>query len=495
MKVISRTKNIVLKYEKIFILLMIVIAVAAFSFNILVDANDELWNFSNIYKMTNGEVIYQDCNVIVTPLFFYIGIILFKILGANLLTFRIYNLIIYTALYYLIYLLFRKMKVSTVRTITYLILTYFITFRTILLGANYNMLALVFVILGILNIIKEKKNTIKDNIIQGVLVFAIFMCKQNIGFFYVAGLIIYDIVSRKNTKQIMKDGIIQFIAFIIPLIIYIIYLYINNNLYNFINYTILGLKEFKNYNLLYDFSIYILIIELFICIFIALYIIKNRKKLDETFKTNSTALTIFSIAMLGIAYPIFNANHTIMASIIFIITIFYFIDKRVIEEKFKNKNINGTLKTINTICITVMISLSIGINYSYLSNIKENPYKPYYGGIIKKEMQEEIAVITSYIQEKEKQGIDVKVISYKANLYMNVLNKNNEEMDLAFYGNLGKGGEDELIEKIKKLKDTHILISKGEIEYQESKKVKDYIIQNLEQIGEIEEFYIYETIN
>ena len=33
--------------------------------------------------MYNGFVIYKDANVICTPLFFYIGNLLFRVLGAN----------------------------------------------------------------------------------------------------------------------------------------------------------------------------------------------------------------------------------------------------------------------------------------------------------------------------------------------------------------------------------------------------------------------------
>ena len=44
---------------------------------------DEIWNFQNIYKMYNGFIIYKDCNIIITPIFFVIGNLLFKIFNAN----------------------------------------------------------------------------------------------------------------------------------------------------------------------------------------------------------------------------------------------------------------------------------------------------------------------------------------------------------------------------------------------------------------------------
>ena len=61
--------NNVKKHDNIFMFLWIMIMATTITYNIPIDANDELWNFSNIYKMHNGYVIYQDMNVIITPLY------------------------------------------------------------------------------------------------------------------------------------------------------------------------------------------------------------------------------------------------------------------------------------------------------------------------------------------------------------------------------------------------------------------------------------------
>ena len=42
---------------------------------------DEMWNFQNIYKMYNGYKIYIDANVVTTPIFHFIGMIIFKLLN------------------------------------------------------------------------------------------------------------------------------------------------------------------------------------------------------------------------------------------------------------------------------------------------------------------------------------------------------------------------------------------------------------------------------
>ena len=75
---------------------------------------------------------------------------------------------------------------------------------------------------------------------------------------------------------------------------------------------------------------------------------------------------------------------------------------------------------------------------------------------------------------------------------MNILNKNNKNLDLPFLGNLGKDGEDGLISEVRNLNSgTKILISKEKF-WQESEKLRNIIINNYKKIGEIEDYYIYE---
>lgn len=67
--------------------------------------------------------------------------------------------------------------------------------------------------------------------------------------------------------------------------------------------------------------------------------------------------------------------------------------------------------------------------------------------------------------------------------------------DLPFVGNFGKDGELGVIENIKNLKSgTQILIFTNEEDmfWQESKTIRKYIIDNLNKIGELENYTIYE---
>lgn len=478
------------KLEYIIMFIAIIIAVSIFTFYVKIGVNDELWNFSNIYKMTNGEIIYKDCNVIVTPLFFYLGQLLFTLLNPNYLTFRIYNLIIYTILYFLEYIIFRKFKIPKEQSVLFLIISFGITGTMILIGANYNVLAIVFILLGILSNLKKEKHKY-NNIIQGIIIFLVFMTKQTIGILYLIGVITYNIITIDSIKEKIKVNLKQILVFFAFIGVYIIYLATNNNLYNFINYTILGLFDFSR-NTNFDNYIIIFAIEIIINIFVLLIALFKRNKAEKIIMNNVILLSIFSIMLLINAYPIFNKAHIILYSFIFIILIEYLI-KIIFLDKFKNlKNINIIINIINVIALCIIIVFSICMNYLYITNLNKK-YEPYYGGII--ENSEQIDSVVDYIVSEKENGIDVKFISCDANLYNNILKINNGRIDLPFYGNLGENGINSLIEEIRKMENTNILISKEGLKYQEVEEIIEFVKNNYSIIGEINNYYIYRIEN
>ena len=107
---------------------------------------------------------------------------------------------------------------------------------------------------------------------------------------------------------------------------------------------------------------------------------------------------------------------------------------------------------------------------------------------------DKINKLKEYISDKKNENEDVVILSYDAVLPMVELDINNGEFDLAFVGNLGYDGENKLIDKIKELENTEILIFTDEEDcfWQESKKVREYIMENMKRKGEILEYTIYE---
>ena len=145
----EKLKEKILKHDNLIMILIMLLISSSFLLTISLDANDELWNFSNIYKNTNCFEIYKDLNVIVTPLFFFLGKIILETFGTNYLIFRIYSVVILnTCVFFCIYQIFRKLQMQKLNAMFFTVF-FMIIQMIILLNGFYNFLAILFVLLGI----------------------------------------------------------------------------------------------------------------------------------------------------------------------------------------------------------------------------------------------------------------------------------------------------------------------------------------------------------
>ena len=488
-------KNIINKLKEkdnIIVFILFFLVSLGICLNIYLEANDEIWNFQNVYKMYNGFKIYEEINVIITPLFFWCAEILFRILGANLCIFRICHCLLMATLFLYTYKILKKLKLpKTVSIVTVLFIAlqeFFLLIRT---SFNYNNMALLFFVIGVYYLIEEK--TRKNTFIQAVITILIILTKQNIGIYYLIGNIIYISISKESIKNKFKELSKYLSIILLGGIVFILYLIINNNLFNFFNYTFGGISEFANENFIFDSSgiVYMIGITIINIIVSILFIKKNL--FSEKQKENIKILFIFSIMLSIICYPIFNWTHIIMGTYLMVINLIYML--YILFEDFK-ESIIKILKIANGIIILGMIIFSCYNMYIWISEITNNDYPytwkdPFFGGIIVKEEYEKNEKVLKYIETNDK---NVVVFSNKAALYMIPLKRNNGDFDLPFKGNLGVKGEDGLIEKVNSMKNVQFLIFKKEDEsmYQESTKVKDYIKNTKKYVGEIEGFEIYE---
>lgn len=131
------------KFLKImFSVILLILPIALISINNELIIGDELWNFQNIMKMINGGKIYVDNNVIITPIFYFLGMPLIKFFGSNILGFRIYNVIIFCILILSSFLIFKLLKIDNLKSILYAFLIFLFVMPYISVGANYNVLAI-----------------------------------------------------------------------------------------------------------------------------------------------------------------------------------------------------------------------------------------------------------------------------------------------------------------------------------------------------------------
>ena len=462
------------------------------SLNIYLEASDEIWNFQNVYKMYNGFKIYEEVNVIITPLFFWIGEAIFHIFGANLCVFRFSNCIIMTILFLYTYKLFKKLhlpKSISLLAVFLMILQQF--FLIIRICFNYNTMALLFFVMGVYYLIHEKT---KEKIyIQAIITILIIITKQNIGIYYLLGNIIYLCISRNSSKAKIKKTLQYMSVILVGGIVFITYLIWDNNLWNFFNYTFGGTLEFADENLIFDISGITFMVSVMIINIVTSVLFIKKKLVSEAKIENIKILFIFSTMLSILCYPIFNWTHIILGTYLIIVNIIYI--TYILLKDFK-QGIQKIVKIIDGIMIVAMVAFS-GFNmYTWIYMITNDNYPyswedPFFGGMMGKEDFEENEKMIQYIEKNEK---NVIVLSNRAGLYMIPLKRNNGDFDLPFKGNLGIDGEEGLIEKVDNMEETQFLIYQNENEgiYQESEKVKEYVKNTKKYIGEIAGFEIYE---
>lgn len=458
-----------------------------------IEITDELFTFANTHKLQNGINLYSQNNVIDTPLFFWIGNLFLSVFGDNFLVYKVYGIIIFEVIFLLQLNILRKLKVPTVRATVYVLLISLPFAKTLFpCGANYNNLAILFWLLGMNLIIK--KDDLHVNIIeQGITSALIFATKQNIGIYYLMGLTIFTIYNyRKEIQKVVKKLFGTYAIFLAITMVWLTILITQGEFKDFINYCFLGIGEFAtNHFNFQDFNIVLYAIPI-IAFIIAWFMKKKEKlKLNDNFTKISIFFACFTFTSLLIGYPIFNIYHIKLALIVPIVYCIYIAEQFVVNAK--------ELFELNIIkkIIIGYISIALIVNIVYLGvtlsrGFYEVNYKePYFSMFATKEMREKINEVTNFVKLKEKNSQKVIIFSEEANIYQILLGKNYQDFDLPLLGNWGYKGEEKVLEKIKNLEDTFILIKDKSATEQESKKIKDYIKENYNKTGEIADFEIY----
>lgn len=483
------------KIQNIIFAILLSISVIFLVFGNILVSSDELWNFQNLCKMSNGLIIYKDANVIITPIFFYIAHVILSVFGTNILVFRIYSFLIYICIFILIYEVFKNLKVSKHVIVAYLVLILEFIFQIISAGANYNLLAVLFLLIG-LNLYITKRSS---NLKQGILIFLIFFTKQNIGVLYAIIVMAYEFYKNKLSKKFIVDQFKKFFFFLIPTILLILQMYFKGNLLDFINYTFGGLLDFGKSNLLFATTGYYPLIFVF-SIILYVFIIVKRDLFTEVISNevfdNLTLLFIFSIGITFVIFPIMNQAHFLIAIPIYLIFLFYLFDVLLFESLFGTekyiKNVKWfSIAIVFVIFIRIIVNMLLEPEATFIIDKKSYFYGTYIHNSVLKKTDE----IESYILKQNEKGIDVIILSYDAAFPMINLKQNHGAYDLLFNGNMGYKGIDKFKKDIIGRVNTEFLIVTDEkdIFWQESIEIRDFIMKNLTCSGKICNYTIYST--
>ena len=472
--------------KTIVLIVLFCIPLSLISLNAELIVGDELWNFQNISKMIHGGTMYENCNIIITPIFYLIGYCFVKLITGTILGFRIYNVCIFLGLLLSSFALFRTLKITRARSFIYTLLVFLFVMPYITVGANYNVLAEAIYVLGIVLFLNKDK--IKGyNIFQGIVIFACIFTKQNIGLYYLIALVIAEITidKKESVHYIIREIMVALVCTLIAVII----MNIAGCFRGFLNYTIYGMGEFTTENLVIQDATKIVVIGYLVialCSYILSFLLSRQNK---EIINNVEVLCLFSIMLNISVLPIANIYHTSFAILINLVIFVYIFDVLFLH-KLNNKIALGIIAVIFYLAINsygVVCVLRSEKNIKIVDN--ENVY---FSANISEELSKRLEEVTNYIKEKEKEGIDVICLSADSPLYMTALNKNHGELDLCFIGNLGWNGKEKTLEKVQELKDTEILISNDEY-WQEVDEIKDYVRDNCEKLEPINNLEVYKS--
>ncbi len=401
--------------------------------------NDLIWNYGFSYNFANHLLMYKDYNMVITPLYPFLGGILMRILGNNFLIFNLYNTILSTILYYYLYKKYPHTFIPSIILISFI------------LRPSYNFLVL-FLVLILLNINEEKDFFI------GFILGLLFLTKQSFIL-----LILPSIYLITKPKRLFK----RIGAFFLPCLFFLIYFILTNTFLDFLNYTFLGLFSFSSKNSFFNLGT-IFILSLIIYLF--LYYLKTKD-----------IKVLYLITYQIMAYPIFNTMHIILSIIPVII---YFLDKLVKKKKY---NLNY-LRYFNYFVSILLICplLSIPLQYFNKDLVEGENALEY------KDISRSYLVNKDLFLKEVPNLNNTYFLMYDAYIYKYLLNNPITSYDLLLNGNLGYNGEERVIDYFNSLdSNTYFVLNRVYTGGQLSKNIDAYIRNHYLKVKDFQEFTLY----
>ena len=465
---------------------------------------DELWNYNFARNILDGKLAYQDFNMLQTPLLPLASSMFLKIFGNELLVMRMLAVILCTAIFFLEYKILKRLNVNSYVSLIFTLFTMYLFQEHVRIDYNFAVLLIILILLYIELKPKEKiiENNTKKDLIIGILAGCTFLFKQTTGLAVIAVTVGYKllVVSNKDEFKIwLKIAIFRLLGAIIPIIILFICMQAFGITEEFINYTILGATTFSNSipykNLLKNESIIIKILSVMLPIILIIQYIFGVAKNDNS-KTNKTFLTLFaySVASCIVIFPISDEIHFLIGITPCLITLYLLIYKlftKILKGKIKIF-LKYFIECASIGALILYIILSVNPLKEYIENISKYNQLEHFKYIpVSDGLKDQIKQLDEYIKTSEK---EVYILDATACIYKIPINQYYKDYDMFLKGNLGIKGEEGIIEDLNQKENIKILIMKEGLSrnWQNPEKVREYIMQNYKQTGEIACFAIYE---
>ena len=467
---------------------------------------DEVWNFNIARCISNGLVPYKDISMVSTPLLGFIVAIPLKIFGQEMFFSRICAIIFGLICLFLLFKILKNIGIKKEISNLTVILALIVIVNYI--AVDYNFFALILVLQIILIEIKAVKlegwKLFLADVAIGVLAGFTICTKQSIGLIISIISIfnpVFFIRHREQIKECIKVIAKRIIGVCIPILTFVIYLCANGAFYGFFDYSVKGVKTFANAlpyssllnanNVACSILAVIVPIILVICAIVCI-VAKIRKKEKSTLYI----LTVYSIGMFTIVFPISDNVHFAFAVIPSIILAVYGL-KLVfgIITKKEEGHFKRTLTFINVISVLIILVGTLLVEVSSnenLGKISKYDYQKHFKYIeISEGTNKSITTINDYTKSKEK---NVYILDVTSACYMIPMDRYNKNYDMLCVGNFGSRGEESIIEQIKN-EDALYLILRDEkyLNWQNPSKVRAYVLENMEFVESISIFDVYQN--
>jgi len=431
------------KLLKILFYLLVIVVTVIYTYKIRVVVDDEFFNYGFAKNILDGLIPYKDFNMIIPPLFAYITALVLKIFGKSLLVYHIFTAII---IFGISYMSSKKIGKSAISIYLFLLIYPYT-------GYNMFSLFLFFILLSL------KDDDEKNYYLEPIIISLMILTKHTLGLLVIPSIL----YSKKKLKT--------FSIYVISFFILLLYLIINNNLLQFIDYCILGMFNFTSKN---GTSFNFLVVEIIIIAVLIYKLIKTKRK------------DYFYILMYQIVtFPIVNYVHFMISFIPVVYLVLY--------ENKKNFLVNwfsGVIAVSFFLCF-------VGMIVNEYSKVELQIYERdnfMKGRLIYKAMMSYVDVTERYIEKYE---------DYKPFLLTNVayqikldLDYEINKFDLINNGNMGYKGGDGYIKEIDEYcKENKCLFFINEIEVNNKKgnQTNQDILKYIEE--EYTRVYSSNTIN
>lgn len=494
-------KNKTFKVKDILIFSFIVIVCFSNIFSNTIGNLDELWNYNFARNIHDGLVPYRDFNIVQMPLLSMICAIALKIFGNQLIVMRFLAVILMSLMFFISYKILKL--VTNERIADFILIGLLVLYKDILcIDYNYAVLLIALILLYIeLKNVKESflEYDFKYNFVLGLIAGLAILCKQTTGIAVSMACIGYKIFAIRNKDDIkifLKIAFARLLGVIVPVIIFMIYLVMNNAVKDFVDYTILGLKTFSNkipYTSLFHDKLLFLIAIIVPVVLLLMFEMLFRKK----YNAKIYMFFAYAISSFVVTFPISDKIHFLTGSLITILAGIYIIfDKFIYNREYSKmfKVISYSIYSFASIFLILIILFSSvkNINEKYIQISKEKELAHFINIPESLGLKSRIFEIDKYILENEDQGKNVYILDAEAVIYTIPLDIYNKDYDMFLKGNLGGKGEKGIIDRISKEENCVYLIKKDYLNWQNPNEVREYIINNLRLIDEVSIFYVFE---